>query len=421
MWPISDRSSATRPDLPESAAAPDRVRLSLQAQANLRIVSGPLVAATYDKSIYLPGMVVDRAGVSDRVVVTPVAGVVTSVHRFPGDTVGSGEPLFTVRVLSDAMQSAQTELFKATEEIEITEDTRRRLSVAASTGGIPQVRITEIDNELRRLAAAQRAYRLDLQTRGLSPHQIEKIGAGSFITEMQVVAPEQVAADSPPSAAVMHPNLFEMQELRVGLGQQVQAGAALCLLSHHQELYIEGRAFQKELPLIEQAIRESWPVDVEFMEDEPGRWPENSSKFTIRHVSNTIDPDSRTFAVYLPLANQLQTHKMDDRTVLMWRFRPGQRVRLHVRSERFEDVFVLPADAVVREGSETYAFRQDGNFFDRRPVHVVYRDRRHAIVANDGAIPPGVFVARSAASQLNRALKSAGASGRPHGHDHHNH
>jgi hypothetical protein len=219
----------------------------------------------------------------------------------------------------------------------------------------------------------------------------------------------------------MHPNLFEMQELRVGLGQQVQAGAALCLLSHHQELYIEGRAFQKELPLIEQAIRESWPVDVEFMEDEPGRWPENSSKFTIRHVSNTIDPDSRTFAVYLPLANQLQTHKMDDRTVLMWRFRPGQRVRLHVRSERFEDVFVLPADAVVREGSETYAFRQDGNFFDRRPVHVVYRDRRHAIVANDGAIPPGVFVARSAASQLNRALKSAGASGRPHGHDHHNH
>jgi hypothetical protein len=198
----------------------------------------------------------------------------------------------------------------------------------------------------------------------------------------------------------------------------VQAGQPLCLLAHHQELYIEGRAFRRELPLVEQAIREAWPVDVEFLEDEPGRWPAKGATYTIRHLANTIDPASRTFAFYVPLVNQVETYDAGGRTGLLWRFRPGQPVRLHVRSERLDDVFVLPADAVVREGAETYVFRQDGDFFDRRAVHVVYQDRRHAVVANDGSVAPGLFVAAGAAAQLNRVLKAAGDAGHAHEHPH---
>ena len=59
-----------------------------------------------------------------------------------------------------------------------------------------------------------------------------------------------------------------MQELKVELGEQVQAGQTLCLLANHQSLYIEGHGFKQEAPLLEQAAQNGWPVEVEFAEDD---------------------------------------------------------------------------------------------------------------------------------------------------------
>lgn len=410
--------SAAPHDHPPAADA-TRVELSPQARANLQMTSQPLRPETFWKVIQLPGKVVDRPGLSDRGVVTPIAGVVTQVHRYPGDTVRSGQPLFTVRLLGEAMQLAQTELLKATREIEITEEMRSRLKRAAAQGGIPKIRITEMNNDLRRLAVAQRAYRLELATRGLTPQQIEQIGTGRFVTEMVVAAPPRKARDAPGRASDAYPNLFEVQELKVELGQQVRAGQLMCVLSHHQHLYVEGRAFRKELPLLERSISQSWPVDVEFMDDQPQRWPQQPRRFAIRHVSNAIDQASRTFAFFLPLDNQCRSYESNGHVGLLWRYRPGQRVRVRVRSEKLDDVFVLPAAAVVREGPETYVFRQDGDFFDRKPVHVLYQDRRDAVIANDGSVPAGIYVAATGAAQLNRVLKSAvQPAAAAHGHPH---
>ena len=36
-----------------------------------------------------------------------------------------------------------------------------------------------------------------------------------------------------------------------------------------------------------------------------------------------------------------------------------------------------------------YVYRQNGDHFDRVPVHVKYRDRDSVVVTNDGAIFPG--------------------------------
>ena len=52
--------------------------------------------------------------------------------------------------------------------------------------------------------------------------------------------------------------------------------------------------------------------------------------------------------------------------------------------EEWKDRIVLPVDAVVDEGAEAYVYRQNGNHFDRMPVHVEYRDRDNWA---SGAIP----------------------------------
>jgi len=85
---------------------------------------------------------------------------------------------------------------------------------------------------------------------------------------------------------------------------------------------------------------------------------------------------------------------------------------------------VLPAGAVVREGSESYVFVQNGDLFIRKVVRVLYEDRLDAVVANDGAIGATDFVVRTpAAAAINRDLKAKAAAGAgggdPHaGHSH---
>lgn len=128
-------------------------------------------------------------------------------------------------------------------------------------------------------------------------------------------------------------------------------------------------------------------------------------------IYRTLSINNRTFDFFIPLTNQSRTYEKLGETFLVWRFRPGQRTRLHVPVERYENVFVLPAAAVVREGPEAYVFRQNGDLFKQLPVHILHEDRRSVVIANDGSIAPGSYLAQNAAASLNRVLKAQTASG----------
>jgi len=376
---------------PAPAPATGRVVLSAAAQKNLKLTSAPLTPTTFWKTATLPGMVVDRPGVTDRGVVAPATGVVAKVHKAAGEAVKPGDVLFTLKLLSESLHLTQTELFKSAQDADLAKGQRAML---AASGVAPPARLIEIDNQLARLAAAARAYRADLLNRGLTPEQIDAAAAGTFATEMRVTAPSRAG------------EALEVQEVRAELGRLVPGGETLCLLSDHRLLAVEGRAFPDEAPLIDRAARDGWPVEVDFGDE---GWPAVPA-FRVEYVANTIDPDSRTFRFRFPLDNQARGGGGKEE----WRFRPGQRVRLMVRVEKLENVFALPADAVARDGAEAYVFRRSGDAFDRKPVHVVYQDRRHAVVANDGSVAAGVHVAQSGAAQLNRMAK-AGSSAAPAG------
>lgn len=414
---------------PLPADEPRMLKLTRQARKNLGLTSKQITLQSYWRTIQVPGVVVDRPGFSDRNVTASAVGIVAKVYAFPGDTVRAGDRLFTLRLISEYLQNAQTELFKTNREMQLVQEQKKTITDAGLERVNP-ARVLELDNQLRRLSAVAQAYRQDLLARGLSPGHIDSAANGKFVSEIEVVAPERFPEDrqlisqslaSVSGAASEATTLaYEVQELKVDLGQQVQAGQTLCLLANHQSLYIEGRGFKREAPLLEQAAQNSWPVRVEFSEDDASHWSPLTQAFAIRHLANTIDPTSRTFAFFLPLSNQSRAYEKDGKTFLVWRFRPGQRVRLHVPVEEFgkkdgkdeEKVIVLPAAAVAREGPEAYVFRQNGDLFERRPVQVLYEDRLNVVLANDGGISPTLdYLAQSAAASLNRILKAQNSSG----------
>lgn len=415
---------------PHEHAHGDRLKLTAQARENLKLVARPARLQTYWRTLQVPGVVIDRPGHSDRGVTAPLAAIVSKIQAFPGDTVKSGEPLFTLRLISEYVQNAQAELFKNTQEIELNQKLVARLKSAGEA--VPEARIIEAENQHRRLANLVKAHRQELLTSGLTPEQIDRAATGQFIREVTLLTPEPAAgsqalvvnrpARTAPASPATADYAYEVQELKVQLGQQVLAGQTLATLANHQSLYIEGRGFKKEAPLLEQAAQHSWPMEIEFAEDDGKAWPPLEQTFQVRHLANAVDTASRTFGFYIPLTNQLRTYQKEGQTFLVWRFRPGQRVRLHVPVEKLENVFVLPVEGVAREGPEVYVFRQNGDAFDRKPVHVLFEDRRHVVLANDGSLTPGVHFAQNSAAGLNRILKtqqSAGEGGHSHaGHSH---
>ena len=396
-----------------SAGEPQQVRLTPQAQANLRLVTRPLKPGTYWRTAELPGTVVDRPARSDRGVIAPVTGVVTKVHHFPGDT------LFTVRLLSEAVHLTQSDLFKTTHEVQLTQEQKKRKTAPEVSGAVSYGEIIELDNQLRRLTVAAQAYRQELMTRGLSPDQIEEVARGKFVSEIRVAAPPRPGPSRTgrPTAGPPPGGLRETRSrsrtsrsnsasrCRPGRRSPCSPTTASCTSRGGRS----GRRCRSWSGRPGRAGRSGWT----------SRKPPAGGPGGTKNSSSVKSPTSSTRAAgrspsSSPLRNQSRAVETDGRTLLLCRFRPGQKVRLHVRVEEIPNVFVLPADAVVREGPDAYVFRQNGDLFDRKPVRVVHQDRDHAVVANDGSVPPGLYVAVTAAAQLNRAMK-AGAGGTPAG------
>lgn len=407
----------------EKPAANDKIVVSEQAQLNLGLAAKPLRPQTYWKVIQVPGMVVDRPGQSDRGVVATATGVISNVYHFPGDTVQPGDPLFTLKLLSESLHLTQSELFKATQNIMLSQTQRKLL--ASVPGAIPEARVIEVDNQITRLEIAVKAYRQELQNRGFGSELIDGITHGKFVNELTVIVPPMqppISSDAPQvpetSASLApvfnSPPTYEVQELSVELGQQVHAGQTLCIVANHQKLAIEGRAFRDETPLLERSVTKGWPVEVDFQE-ETEDWGAIQQSFRIRHMANTINPVNRTFAFRMPVENQSRVIDDEGRTQTLWRFRPGQKVKILVRVEKLDSVFVLPADAVASDGPEAFVFTQNVNTFERKSVRILLHDRQKVVLANDGTLLPGTYVVQSAAEQLNRMVKSGESSGVPKG------
>jgi membrane fusion protein, heavy metal efflux system len=405
-----------------AAGMSNDLKLSKQARKNLSLELKPLKLQTYVRSIEIPGTVVDRPGRSDRGVTSPAVGIVTEVHAFPGDTVSPGDRLFSLRLSSEYLQNAQKDLFNASSETKLIQEQLARLTGLADSGGVARSKLIDLENDLRRQAAAIRGHRQDLLTRGLSPEQVDAIATGNFVSTIDVLAPPAIKSGDQEMSRSTEETVrlvshrtgmisYEFQDLDVELGQQVQAGQLLATLADHSSLLIKGHAFRRDAPFLETAAQHQWPVDVRFSEDDAIGWPVSHQSFEIRHFSNSIDPVSRTFDVFLPLNNQSRFYERNGESFIVWRYRPGQRVRLRIPVEQISDVFVVPASAIVREGPEAYVFRRKGFLLSRVAVHVVHEDRFDAVITNDGSLSTGQVIAQGSAAALNRALKAQSASG----------
>ncbi|MFO0823376.1 MAG: efflux RND transporter periplasmic adaptor subunit [Gemmataceae bacterium] len=310
----------------DEPAQAQRVKLSPEAQANLGLdkegAVDNLIPTEYWRRVPIPGVIVDRPGESDRGVTSKVAGIVSEIKARPGDTVKAGDPLFTIQLVSEFLQGAQVDLAKAARELEFAIAKRDRIAALVRGGTQSGAALIEEENQVKRVTTQIQAYRRQLQVFGLTLEQVNQAERGEAVTSVTVFAPSRATSWFPfPSAP--DDLLYEVQELSVQRGGQVQAGQTMCLLANHQRLFVEGQAFASETKALAIAARLRLPIQIEFPGETPGDWPEVHP--LVVHHMGAPPAAGTTFPFYLTLENQHREFTRDGKTHFAWRFRPGQR------------------------------------------------------------------------------------------------
>lgn len=393
---------------------PNVLELSAQARRNIGLEIGPVKTQTYDRTLSIPGMVVERPGQSIVNVTAPMTGVVTQLYVTVGEAVTPGQKLFDLRFTHEDVVQAQADFLRTAAELEVIGKEVARLEEVTRSGAVAGKTLLDRKYEEAKQQAVLRSQREALVLHGLNEDQVEQIlKTRKLLPSISVFAPE--AASNTETASTV----WQIQSLNVERGEHVATGDSLAVLATHTELLIEGRAFEQDAQAISRAVEEGWRVSA-VVESADGK-PAMIENLQILYMASRVDPESRALHFYVSLPNELiRDSQTDGRRYIAWRFKPGQRMQIGVPVEKWPDRIVLPIDAIAQDGIETYVFRENGEHLVRQPVQVEFRDPFNAVIANDGSLYPGDRVAMNGAHQLLVALKNKSGGGvDPHaGHNH---
>jgi len=420
------------------------LELSEQALRNIgltREMIQPIELKTFERSVTVPALVVERPGRTRVQVATPMTGVITHVHAVQGEAVEPGSLLFQIRLTHEDLVAAQTDFLQTLGELDVEEREIRRLQEVTSSGAVAGKVLLDREYARDKLVAHLDAEREALKLHGLSEEQVNLIASERrLLRELQIFAPSsedhpenelkltrrpiqpvsfQQPSDRSAANRKQKNETLILQDLAVHKGQSVSAGETLAVLVEYSELYVEGLAFEQDIAQLRRASAEGWKVDAIF--DEPGAGPRIVEDLEFAYLANQVDMESRTLPFYVRLPNEIaKDRRTDGNRYIEWKYLPGQRLQLRVPVEQMPNQIVLPVEAVAREGAESFVFQQNGDHFDRVPVHVAYRDQYSVVIASDGSLFPGDVVAMRGAHQMQMALKNkAGGGVDPHaGHSH---
>jgi multidrug efflux pump subunit AcrA (membrane-fusion protein) len=411
----SDGSGAT-----DTHAGHDEVaslRLSQQAQKNVGLELVTIEPRDFHQTITIPAMVIERPGRTEIKVSAQMTGIVTRIYAIRGEAVVPGQPLFDLRLTHEDLVATQSAYLQTVEKLDVIKREVTRLEKATSSGFVAGKRLLERQYERQQTEALLRAQRQALVLHGLSEEQVDAISRNRRLLQaVTIVAPPLIDCES----CRGHEEFMQVSELAVAPGEHVSAGVRLCTLTDHCELYIEGKAFEQDAHVLNEAANNGAPVTA--VVEGNGSGEHEVTGLRILYVENQIDVDSRALKFYLRLRNELVRNESttDGHRFIAWRYKPGQRVEVLVPVQLWKNQIVLPVEAVIQEGAEWFVYQKVGDRFDRRPVHVEYRDQRHSVIETDGTLFPGDVVAGKGAYQIHLALKNKTNGGvDPHaGHNH---
>jgi multidrug efflux pump subunit AcrA (membrane-fusion protein) len=394
----------------------DHIDLSDQAAGSIGLKVATLESKPYQRTIAIPGVVVERPGISQVDVSAPLTGIVAKVFHSTGESVGPGTPLFQLRLTHEELVATQREYLVTLEELDVVAREINRLEAVTASGAVAGKSLLERQYEQQKLKASAKALREALLLHGLDEALVDSIGTQrKLVREITVNVPDATLPNPLHGARCC----FTIQQMPVNIGKHVTAGDTLAQLTDYTNLYVEGQAFQRDAAAIENAAAKEWKVTAVL---DSGGSQVDSKDLSIVYVANEVNVESRALHFYVELPNELMaTHEKEDgRIYSQWKYRPGLRGELFVPSEQWTDKLIVPVNSVIQEGAESFLFLVHDTHYDRTAVQVLQKDQRFAVIAENDRVKAGERYVVEGAYQMHLAIKNQSGGGvDPHaGHNH---
>lgn len=393
------------------------VHLDAEVLKDLDITVEKVEPRVHIPSVKIPGVVqVDPDRKVD--ISSPLAARILALDAPPRAAVKAGQRLALLEVTDPEVRQlqvraveARAELLAARTERNRTHKYKQALSGRGEKVAAELERVTtdlEVqDAKVHSLKSALEAVLAALKAAGLSPSQLEALKRdGKTVARIGLYAPR--LPGNPDLEVVARP---------VHQGQTAAPGTKLYELVALDQLLVAGEAFEADLQAVRNAAALNLSVDLVFPAE--GRRVEDLKIFS---VEGALGGQERITHFYLRLPNQVVNEKKDGgHRYLDWQHRAGSRVQILVPAGKPEPRFVLPADALVREGGRQWVFRLHGDGCDRIAVRVESMDDRQAVIPLQGGLDPGDQVVVKGALQVHLAIEAARQKEQPgsdHGHAH---
>ena len=392
----------------------------------------------------------ERPTVSNLRASTRLQGVVRRIFVQVGQSVREGDPLVELELTGDQLASAQAVLLDSVQQLKITDDEIARLQPAAQSGGIARKSLIEKQYEQRRMKSVVESKRQELLVRGLSNEDVtgiiqnQKLVRSVLIRVPSGIRPQnsgettalessldeefRLVSQSPSEPeAVADEWVYSVEMMNVSPGSVLASGEDVCDLSYHETLLIEGQAYERDLPVLNEIIRSRKPVSVSVGDVNS---PIVIDDLQILFMDNHVDNVTQTYRFYIEVPNSVLTENIVEtkQRFRTWRFKPGQRGRVRLPQQEWSDRLILPAEAVVQDGIDHVVFRELGQHFhegeaphsdfQKIVVKVDYQDQHTVVVDAQKQLKVFHKIAMNNADMLLRAMKEASGGGGGHGHHH---
>lgn len=433
----------------EEAGSEGAFFVTIAAQETYGVVIDKAKPSSFTQYVQVPAFVRERPTVSNLRASSRMQGVVRRIFVQVGQSVREGDPLIELELTGDQLASAQTVLLDSVQQLRIIDDEIARLQPAAQAGGIARKSLIEKQYEQRRMKSVIESKRQELLVRGLSTTDVTGIIENTQLVRSVIIRvptgirPES-AGDTSSLESTTHDSfrlvsqeqprpvsdewVYSVEMMNVSPGSVLASGDDVCDLAYHETLLIEGQAYERDLPLLNNIIRERKPVSVSVGDSAS---PIVIDDLKVLFMDNHVDDETQTYRFYIQVPNSVlnENKTAGELRFRTWRFKPGQRGHVRLPQKEWEDRLVLPAEAVVEEGVDHVVFREMGQHFhegetphsdfQKIVVKVEYKDQYTVVVDHQKQLRPFHKIAMNNADMLLRAMKeSAGGGG---GQDHHGH
>lgn len=308
--------------------------------AGLKVASvAPAQAGLGSKiGLKLNGMVV-LPPQAQEIVSAPVAGFVQSVLVGPTDVLRAGQVV--AQMYSTQLMETQKEFIQADVQERLALDRLQRSERLFSEGIVAESRVREDRYTHVQAKAALQERRQTLQLQGISENKLKQL---------------KTQPDLQTQAGIHTARAGTVMEVMVSPGQRLEAGAPILRLARQGVLALELQA----TPAQSQSIK---PGDKVIL-------AECQQAGKVRGLGSVVRGGNQAVTVHVDLPGNC--------------LRPNQAVEAELQTQAVNQAAIsVPIDAVFQHNSKDYVFVKTAQGFIAKPVQVVSREGRHALLTKD--------------------------------------